>query len=125
MKTTHKIAAARAIYHVIHAGRMLLGRTDHEIVAGAASPTISTFPKVSISQSFSVTSMSARQRPRYVKWFLLALWCSILELILERTPFTWPNSLEQTGYVMAFEPTDFAFSKLSRNLDLNPLLAIA
>src|ERR1700736_5558807 len=32
MKTTHKIAAARAIYHAIHAGRTLLGRKDQEIV---------------------------------------------------------------------------------------------
>src|SRR5262249_2909845 len=32
MKTTRKIAAARAIYHAVHMGRSLLGRTDQQIV---------------------------------------------------------------------------------------------
>src|SRR6202165_5901393 len=32
MKTAHKIGAARVIYHAVHAGRTLLGRTDQEIV---------------------------------------------------------------------------------------------
>jgi hypothetical protein len=32
MKTTYKIGAARVIYHAVHAGRTLLGRTDREIV---------------------------------------------------------------------------------------------
>ena len=32
MKTTQKIAAARAIYHAVRLGRSLLGRTDRQIV---------------------------------------------------------------------------------------------
>ena len=32
MKTTHKIAGARAIYRVVRAGRAIIGRTDRDIV---------------------------------------------------------------------------------------------
>ena len=32
MKTTQKIAAARAIYQIVHAGRALMGRTDRQVV---------------------------------------------------------------------------------------------
>jgi hypothetical protein len=32
MKTVHKIGAARMIYHAVHTGRTLLGRTDRQIV---------------------------------------------------------------------------------------------
>src|SRR5215813_6400206 len=32
MKTTHKIAAARAIYRVVRTGRTLIGRGDHDVV---------------------------------------------------------------------------------------------
>ena len=31
MKTIHKIRAARVMYHAVHAGRTLLGRTDRQI----------------------------------------------------------------------------------------------
>jgi hypothetical protein len=32
MKTSHKIGAARVMFHAVHFGRTLLGRTDREIV---------------------------------------------------------------------------------------------
>ncbi len=32
MKTTHKIAGARAIYRVVRAGRAILGRSDRDVV---------------------------------------------------------------------------------------------
>lgn len=123
MKTTHKIAAARAIYHVIHAGRVLFGRNDHEIVSRGGV----TYD-LDLSQGIDFAIFLGNFYERQTKAALRKL-VSPGTLVLDIGANIGAHTLHLAqlvgadGCVMAFEPTDFAFRKLSRNLDLNPLLA--
>ena len=123
MKTTHKIAAARAIYHAIHAGRTLLGRTDHEIVVRDGV----TYD-LDLSQGIDFAIFLGNFYERQTKAALRNL-VSPGTLVLDIGANIGAHTLHlaqlvgATGRVMAFEPTDFAFRKLSRNLGLNPSLA--
>ena len=122
MKTTHKIAAARAIYHVIHAGRRLLGRTDQEIVVRDGV----TYD-LDLSQGIDFAIFFGNIYERRTKAALRKL-VPPASLVLDIGANIGAHTLHlaklvgPSGRVMAFEPTDFAFRKLRRNLDLNPLL---
>jgi FkbM family methyltransferase len=123
MKTTHKIAAARAIYHVIHAGRGLLGLTDQEI---AVRDGVTYDLDVSQGIDFAIFLGNIYERRTKAALrnlvspgsVVLDIGANIGAHTLHLAQLVGPN-----GHVMAFEPTDFAFRKLSRNLELNPLLA--
>jgi FkbM family methyltransferase len=122
MKTTHKIAAARAIYHVIHAGRTLLGRTDQEIVTRDGISY-----DLDLSQGIDFAIFLGNIYERQTKAALRKL-VSPASLVLDIGANIGAHTLHLAklvgpdGRVMAFEPTDFAFRKLRRNLDLNPSL---
>lgn len=123
MKTIHKIAAARAIYHVIHTGRTLLGRTDREI---AVRNGITYDLDLSQGIDFAIFLGNIyERRTRAALRDLVSPGSLVLDIganigahTLHLAQLVGPN-----GLVMAFEPTDFAFRKLSRNLELNPSLA--
>ena len=123
MKTTHKIAAARAIYHAIHAGRTLLGRTDQEIIVRDGV----TYD-VDLSQGIDFAIFLGNIYERRTRAALRKL-VSPGSLVLDIGANIGAHTLSlarlvgPNGRVMAFEPTDFAFRKLSRNLELNPSLA--
>jgi FkbM family methyltransferase len=123
MKTTHKIAAARAIYHVIHAGRTLLGRTDREIAVRDGA----TYD-LDLSQGIDFAIFLGNIYERRTKAALSKL-VSPGSLVLDIGANIGAHTLHlaklvgPNGRVMAFEPTDFAFRKLRRNLELNPVLA--
>lgn len=103
MKTTHKIGAARMIYHAVHAGRTLLGRTDQDVVVRDGINY-----ELDLSQGIDF---------------------AIASLVLDIGAHVGAHTLHldlaqaQNGGIIAFEPTDFALRKLSRNLELNPQLA--
>src|SRR5689334_21718882 len=115
MKTTHKIAAARSIYHVIHAGRMLFGRTDHEIVRRGGV----TYD-LDLSQGIDFAIFLGNFYERETKSALRKL-VSPGTLALDIGANIGAHTLHLAqlvgadGRVMAFEPTDFAFRKLRRN----------
>jgi FkbM family methyltransferase len=123
MKTIHKIATARAIYHAIHAGRTLLGRTDQEIVV---RDDVSYDLDLSQGIDFAIFlgNIYERQTKAALRKLVspgslvLDIGANIGAHTLHLAQLVGPN-----GRVMAFEPTDFAFRKLSRNLKLNPSLA--
>jgi FkbM family methyltransferase len=123
MKTTHKIAAARAIYHAIHAGRTLLGRTDQEIVV-RGGVTYDVDLSQGIDFAIFLGNIYERQTRAALRKLVtpgslvLDIGANIGAHTLPLAQLVGPN-----GRVMAFEPTDFAFRKLSRNLELNPSLA--
>jgi FkbM family methyltransferase len=123
MKTTHKIAAARAIYHAIHAGRLLLGQTDRAIVVRDGI----TYD-LDLSQGIDFAIFLGNIYERQTKAALRRL-VSPGSLVLDIGANIGAHTLHlaelvgPAGRVMAFEPTDFAFRKLSRNLELNPSLA--
>ena len=123
MKTIHKIAAARAIYHAIHAGRALLGRTDQEIVV-RNGVTYSLDLSQGIDFAIFLANIYERQTRAALRK-LVAPGSLVLDIGANIGAHTLhlAQLVGPSGLVMAFEPTDFAFRKLSRNLELNPSLA--
>jgi FkbM family methyltransferase len=123
MKTIHKIAAARVMYHAIHAGRTLLGRADQEIFVRDGV----TYD-LDLSQGIDFGIFLGNIYERQTKAALRKL-VSPASLVLDiganigAHTFHLAQLVGPNGRVMAFEPTDFAFRKLRRNLDLNPSLA--
>src|ERR1700730_12575973 len=122
MKTTHKIGAARVIYHVVHAGRMLLGRTDQEIVVRDGVTYDLDLSQgidfaIYLGGMFERSTAVALSKLTEPSSLALDIGANIGAHTLHLASLVGPN-----GRVMAFEPTDFAFQKLKRNLDLNPQL---
>jgi FkbM family methyltransferase len=123
MKTAHKIAAARAIYHAAHAGRALFGRIDQQIVVRDGV----TYD-LDLSQGIDFAIFLANMYERRTRAALRKL-VTPGSLVLDIGANIGAHTLSLAqlvgpgGRVMAFEPTDFAFRKLSRNLELNPSLA--
>ena len=123
MKTTHKISAARMIYHAIHAGRTILGQTDQATVVRD-----DVMYELDLSQGIDFAIYLGNVYERQTKAALrklvlpgslvLDIGANIGAHTLHLAQCVGPN-----GRVIAFEPTDFAFRKLNRNLELNPQLA--
>lgn len=122
MKTTQKIAAARAIYRVIHAGRALIGRTDRQIVSrNGIAYDLDLAQGIDFAIYLGIYERQTRAAlGRLVKPGSLAL--DVGANIGAHT-LTLAQLVGPTGKVFAFEPTDYAFTKLGKNLSLNPELA--
>src|SRR5260370_40051383 len=123
MKTTHKIAAARVIYHVVHAGRALLGRTDQEIVV-RDGVTYDVDLSQGIDFAIFLGNIYERQTRAALRK-LVSPGSLVLDIGANIGAHTLPLAqlVGPNGRVMALEPTAFAFRKLGRNLELNPSLA--
>jgi FkbM family methyltransferase len=123
MKTTHKIGAARMIYHTVHAGRTLLGQTDRAIVI-RDDVTYDLDLSQGIDFAIYLGNIYERQTKAALRKLVppaslvLDIGANIGAHTLHLAQLVGPN-----GRVIAFEPTEFAFRKLSRNLELNPRLA--
>jgi FkbM family methyltransferase len=123
MKTAHKIRAARMIYHAVHAGRALLGRTDQEIVVRD-----NIIYDLNLSEGIDFGIYLGNFYERQTRSALTEL-VSPASLVLDIGANIGAHTLHLAqlvgplGRVLAFEPTDYAFRKLRRNLDLNPSLA--
>jgi FkbM family methyltransferase len=122
MKTIHKIAAARAIYRVVRAGRTILGRADRAVVVRDGI----TY-ELDLSQGIDFAIYLANIYERQTKLALRRL-VAPSSLVLDIGANIGAHTLHlaqlvgANGRVIAFEPTDFAFRKLCRNLELNPAL---
>jgi FkbM family methyltransferase len=123
MKTIHKIAAARAIYRVVKTGRAVLGRGDREIVVRDGI----TY-ELDLFQGIDFAIYLANIYERQTRLALSRL-VTPSSLVLDIGANIGAHTLHLArlvgsgGRVIAFEPTDFAFRKLCRNLELNPELA--
>jgi FkbM family methyltransferase len=123
MKTSRKIALARTLYHAVHAGRSLLGRTDRQIVMrdGIAYD-------LDLSQGIDFAIYLANVYERGTRAALRRL-VQPGSLVLDiganigAHTLTLAKLVGPKGRVFAFEPTDYAYGKLMRNLELNPELA--
>jgi FkbM family methyltransferase len=123
MKTTHKIGAARVIYHAVHAGRTLLGRTDRQIVVRDGITYDLDLSQgidfaIYLGGMFERSTALALSHLTEPSSLVLDIGANIGAHTLRLAKLVGPS-----GRVMAFEPTDFAFRKLRRNLDINPSLA--
>jgi FkbM family methyltransferase len=122
MKTTHKIGAARMIYYAVHAGRTLLGRTDQEIVVREGVTYDLDLSQgidfaIYLGGMFERSTAAVLSKLTEPSSLVLDIGANIGAHTLRLANLVGPK-----GRVMAFEPTDFAFRKLRRNLDLNPSL---
>lgn len=108
------------IYHAVHAGRALLGRTDQEIVVRD-----NITYDLNLSEGIDFGIYLANFYERQTRSALSRL-VSPGSLVLDIGANIGAHTLHLAqlvgplGRVLAFEPTEFAFRKLRRNLDLNP-----
>ena len=122
MKTTHKIAGARAIYRVVRAGRAMLGRSDRDIfVRGGINYELDLSQGIDfaiyLGNIYERQTRAALRRLVSPSSLVLDIGANIGAHTLHLAQLVGPS-----GRVIAFEPTDFAFRKLSRNLETNPQL---
>ncbi|MCK1313380.1 FkbM family methyltransferase [Bradyrhizobium sp. 23] len=123
MKTANKIAIARALHYLVRSGRGVVGRPD----IGKFSRRGVVY-ELDLSQGidFAIYLGGMFERSTAVA---LAKLTEPSSLVLDiganigAHTLTLAGLVGPSGRVMAFEPTDFAFRKLRRNLDLNPSLA--
>jgi FkbM family methyltransferase len=123
MKTSQKIGAARVIYHAVHFARTLLGRTDQQVVARDGITYDLDLAQgidfaIFLGGMFERNTAIALSKLVEPSSLVLDIGANIGAHTLHLAKLVGPK-----GRVMAFEPTDFAFRKLRRNLDLNPSLA--
>ncbi|MEW6769051.1 MAG: FkbM family methyltransferase [Pseudomonadota bacterium] len=120
MKTAHKIALARMAYHAVHIGRAAFGETDSAI-AVRDGVTYDLDIGQGIDFAIYLGNFFERDTRRALSDLtvpgstVLDIGANIGAHTLHLARCVGPN-----GRVLAFEPTDYAFRKLSRNLALNP-----
>jgi FkbM family methyltransferase len=108
---------------VVRAGRSLIGRTDRDIVVRGGITW-----ELDLSQGIDFAIFLGNIYERQTRAALRKL-VSPSSLVLDIGANIGAHTLHlaqlvgPAGRVIAFEPTDFAFRKLRRNLELNPELA--
>ena len=123
MKTVHKLALARVAYRTIHIARAMIGRSDRCVVTRDGV----TYD-LDISQGIDFAIFLGNMFERGTRNALRRL-VKPSSLVLDIGANIGAHSLPlaqlvgASGRVLSFEPTDFAYKKLRRNLDLNPSLA--
>lgn len=123
MKTVHKLALARIAYRGIHGARALVGRSDR-CVATRNGVTYDLDLSQGIDLAIFLGNMFERGTQN-----ALRKWVKPSSLVLDIGANIGAHSLPlaqlvgPSGRVLSFEPTDYAYRKLQRNLDLNPDLA--
>jgi FkbM family methyltransferase len=122
MKTKHKIAVAKIAYLILHACRRVIGAGDEVIVTRRGvrycldlSEGIDLAIFLGRYEAQTIAACRRNIRPGQ----------NVLDIGANIGAHTlnFARLVGVTGRVFAFEPTDFAFSKLTRNLNLNPDLA--
>jgi FkbM family methyltransferase len=123
MKTVHKIGLARAAYRAVHFGRTIMGRSDRCIVTRDGLTYDLDLSQgidfaIYFGNIFERSTKNALRRLVAPSALVLDIGANIGAHTLYLARLVGPH-----GRVLAFEPTDFAFSKQARNLGLNPELA--
>ena len=122
MKTTHKIALARVAYQFVHLYRKAIGLSDRTIVKrGGATFELDLTQGIDfaiyLGDVFERNTKKALRNLVVESGGVLDIGANIGAHTLHLARFVGPS-----GRVMAFEPTDYAFRKLRRNIELNPTL---
>lgn len=123
MKTVHKLALARVAYRGVHSARALIRLSDRCL----ATRNGVTFD-LDLSQGIDLAIFLGNMFERGTQ-NALRKWVKPSSLVLDIGANIGAHSLPlaqlvgPSGRVLSFEPTDYAYRKLCRNLDLNPGLA--
>lgn len=123
MKTVHKLALARAAYKVVHRARAAMGLSDSCIVIRDGVKYDLDLSQgidfaIFLGNLFEPGTRNALRKLVKPSALVLDIGANIGAHSLLLAQLVGPY-----GRVLCFEPTDFAFAKLSRNLELNPDLA--
>lgn len=123
MKTAYKIALARAAYQFVHLNRKIVGLTDRTVVSrGGATFQLDLAQGIDfaiyLGDIFERNTKKALRELVAAGAVVLDIGANIGAHTLQLAKLVGP-----AGRVLAFEPTDFAFRKLQRNIELNPSLA--
>ncbi|NGX98873.1 MAG: FkbM family methyltransferase [Candidatus Afipia apatlaquensis] len=123
MKTVHKIAVARAVYRIVHGARAAVGLSDQCIVVRDGVKYDLDLSQgidfaIFLGNMFEPGTRNALQKLVKPSAVVLDIGANIGAHSLLLAQLVGPS-----GRVLCFEPTDFAFAKLSRNIELNPELA--
>jgi FkbM family methyltransferase len=122
MKTVSKIAIARTLHRVVRLGRSIAGNPDkgtftrRGIVYDLDLSQGIDFA-IYLGGTFERSTATALERLVLPSSLELDIGANIGAHTLHLAQLVGPQ-----GKVIAFEPTNFAFSKLKRNLELNPTL---
>ena len=123
MKTVHKLALARLAYRGVHMARALAGLSDR-CVTTRNGVTYDLDLSQGIDLAIFLGNMFERGTQN-----ALRKWVKPSSLVLDIGANIGAHSLPlaqlvgPSGRVLSFEPTDYAYKKLLRNLALNPDLA--
>lgn len=122
MKTKHKIGVAKIAYLVLHWFRRVVGATDEVIVMRRGVRYC-----LNLSEGIDLAVFLGQYEPQTIAACrrIILSGHNVLDIGANIGAHTlnFARLVGATGRVFAFEPTDFAFSKLNRNLNLNPNLA--
>lgn len=123
MKTAQKIRLARAAYRVVHLARATAGQSDRcTVIRNGITYELDLSQGIDfaiyLGDIFERRTRAALRRLVTPSALVLDIGANIGAHTLHLANFVGPH-----GRVLAFEPTDFAFRKQARNLDLNPELA--
>jgi FkbM family methyltransferase len=123
MKTANKIAVARALHRLVRSGRAVAGRSGKGIFTRRG-----IVYELDLSEGIDLAIYLGgmfERRTALALGRLVEPSALVLDIGANIGAHTLPlaDLVGPQGRVMAFEPTDFAFRKLKRNLDLNPSLA--
>jgi len=123
MKTSRKIALARLAYRTIRFVRSVGGQTDKCVVT-RGGVTYDLDLGEGIDFAIYLGNIFERETRRALSG-LVAPSATVLDVGANVGAHTLhlAQCVGPRGQVLAFEPTEFAFRKLSRNLELNPALA--
>ena len=123
MKTAHKIAGAKGAYRVVRAARTLFGQTDQGVFKRDG---ISYELDLSQGIDFAIYLGNIYEQQTRASLRNLVVPDSLVLDIganIGAHTLTLAKLVGPGGHVIAFEPTDYAFRKLCRNLELNPRLS--
>jgi FkbM family methyltransferase len=123
MKTAHKIGLARAAYRAVHLGRAMIGQSDRCVVTRDTTTYDLDLSQgidfaIYLGNIFERSTRMALRRLVRPSALVLDIGANIGAHTLYLARLVGPQ-----GRVLAFEPTEFAFQKQARNLELNPELA--
>jgi FkbM family methyltransferase len=123
MKTAHKILLARAAYQFVHFHRRIVGLTDSTIVSRGGA-TFQLDLAEGIDLAIYLGDIFERNTKRALR-DLVKAGDAVLDIGANIGAHTLhlAGLVGPAGRVLAFEPTDFAFRKLQKNIELNPSLA--
>ncbi len=119
MKTKHKIATAKIAYRVLRGCRRVVGAGDEVTVTRGRVRY-----RLDLSQGIDFAIFLGQYEPQTIaacrRHILPGQNVLDIGANIGAHTLNFARLVGRAGHVYAFEPTDFAFSKLIRNLNLNP-----